>query len=404
MTSGNEAALKAVMELAYAGRAALGDAWPRLLDLGLLWCGLGCLLPRYGATPREERRWSRWLAWFRRRDLWKSSERHFSPTEVAKHVARIESLLWKKSDDRQESGFRRRGGIPSPHGLSTWLLERMFSWLLAERPAPVKPMSEAEAEERFHWLQQLLDFQLWRNGAQRDDTETPEQFGYSLLWAIAGQVPHHDVAKARALWGPVFEVGGNRHRFVEGFMEAWLRQVATQWPPATIGPHWQAMIGVALKARWCEGRNWYHGERMIVMTLGLGSESVLDQQPGYQVLVGAMKPLYAAWSLKHLGADEDTVARFCGFLRSKTGKLLRVDAVRWLRDTRDGERGWRDWRRSSTGNQLVGFLDTVVTEDADALRRDDSLRTAYLDLVAYSIDRQVSAAMALQEKAHRILV
>jgi hypothetical protein len=49
------------------------------------------------------------------------------------------------------------------------------------------------------------------------------------------------------------------------------------------------------------------------------------------------------------------------------------------------------------------FLDTVATENAEDVARDDSARQALLELVAHAVSRQFAAALALQERVRKLL-
>ena len=48
------------------------------------------------------------------------------------------------------------------------------------------------------------------------------------------------------------------------------------------------------------------------------------------------------------------------------------------------------------------FLDVLVAEHAAELARDDSVRQALLDLSAHAVSRQLTAALALQERIRRV--
>jgi hypothetical protein len=55
------------------------------------------------------------------------------------------------------------------------------------------------------------------------------------------------------------------------------------------------------------------------------------------------------------------------------------------------------------GNALIEFLNVTLTQDVQELRSDGRARDAFLALVALLVSKQVPAALALQERARRLL-
>jgi hypothetical protein len=161
---------------------------------------------------------------------------------------------------------------------------------------------------------------------------------------------------------------------------------------------WRPMIDYALNApEWGAGKPWYYGQRLLRQVLGCRSESILDRNAAFQLVVHQMGDFYERWAREHLARDEDNVVALCVFLASSTGRLLRINGLGWLHQAVTID----TWYRSEMGDALVEFLNTVLAQDAQTVRTNVPARDAFLALVALLIAKQVPAALALQERARR---
>lgn len=115
-----------------------------------------------------------------------------------------------------------------------------------------------------------------------------------------------------------------------------------------------------------------------------------------------MRDLFEVWAKKRLTRHEDNLAGFCGFLATEAGKPLRVDGLRWIADAMKANPDLGKWFRDRTSNAFIEFLDLLVSEHAAELAQDDSARQMVLDLSALAMSRQLTAALALQERIRQL--
>lgn len=137
--------------------------------------------------------------------------------------------------------------------------------------------------------------------------------------------------------------------------------------------------------------------------LGCNATSLLDTNPAFQTIVLGFKPLYEAWASDHLRRDDDNVSAICEFLSSSTGKLLRFDGLRWIHTALVGDNPVYISGSSRALESLVHLLDTTLTEDLPTLSADSVPRSTFLALVDILVAKQTPAALALQERARRLL-
>jgi hypothetical protein len=206
------------------------------------------------------------------------------------------------------------------------------------------------------------------------------------------------VDQARGLWEPVLKLGAAGHHAVEYFISCWFNE-AQRISPSDFVARWQPMIGYALSApEYGEGRPWYYGQRLLCRVLGCRSESLLNRDSAFQAAVDRMREFYARWAREHLARDEDNVVLLCYFMASPTGRPLRLDGLGWLQQAVTAQ-NWR--RRTATEDALIEYLNVVMTQDALIVRANVVAREAFLALVAHLVEKQIPAALALQERARR---
>jgi hypothetical protein len=114
-----------------------------------------------------------------------------------------------------------------------------------------------------------------------------------------------------------------------------------------------------------------------------------------------MHEFYARWAREHLARDEDNVASLCYFMASPTGRPLRIDGLGWLQQA-VAAHSWL--RRTATENALIEYLNVVMTQDALTVRANVAAREAFLALVVHLVEKQIPAALALQERARRFFL
>jgi hypothetical protein len=404
LTSGSEVALSTLTSIGHAHRLQLGDAWWRLLDISLLWCALTVLAPRFEETDVLRKLWGRWLRWLRNCKLTKTDATvtRVDPVAIAVRVERLQRRRWVREYKRDRSWFGIDPNKRRSPGLDTDFLKAMFFWLLQSPLVGTQQSDLMDTENRRVLLKRLLDFELRPYAERRNDDrdEPPAQIGYEVVQAITKLIPRLAVNAATELWQPLFRLGGKAHYIFGYFINCWLQQVSMNCDISVFSRHWRAMIEYALTSpQWISGRHSYYGEELLRRLLGCGSESSLDQVIGFQTTVLGMKDLYESWADKHLDREEDNTPLFCSFLSSSTGRLLRLDGLRWLhRLLRQQTAGNYRWRSLGKYGAMTDLIDVVLTEHADELVANPPARDALLELAAFLVKQQAPAALALQER------
>lgn len=407
--SGDEAGSQALFGALYDRRNETGDeTWTRLTNLGTLWAGLLGLYVRRDETGHEQ--WGRWLERFRRFSLVVGKDQKLiRPKDLAIRVARLyERRAAREVPDPLFGRVTRRRS----RGLDDQALVATFRWLLADEVKQLPQLSSSISVH--HILVMLLEFELWRRARDAEDDckdedgrrrtnrdEPPSKLGYAVLHTGGRLLPELSLAQARDLWQPILSLGPDAHYFVRNFLEAFLfalpgtarLEVATQ--------QWRFMLEFALET-WQSHRSHYR-EQMLAVLLGCGRELVLDQRPELRLAVEGMADLYERWAQEHLGRSEDSIAWFCGLLTAKTWSGMRRVGLEWLHSALQKRARDVRWSRDAAGSSLVGLLDIVLHQDAEGVRNDPLARDAFLFLTSLLVSRQVTAALALQDRALRAL-
>jgi hypothetical protein len=116
-----------------------------------------------------------------------------------------------------------------------------------------------------------------------------------------------------------------------------------------------------------------------------------------------MRDLYRAWAEKRLPGDEDNLAGFCNFLSTRAGAPLRLEGVVWIANALRGDCGARTWYRDRTSSAFVELLSTIIVGDGVAAVAARETKQALIDLTGLAVSRQLSAALALQDRLKSLL-
>jgi hypothetical protein len=403
VTSGDSAAITAIFSLAYVNREELGPRWWRLLYLGVLWSALSMLTPRHGYDDDEPAHWVKWLGWLRSRSLNDvgTTAAQIAPADIAKRLERLERVRWRREFKRED--WRR--GPPAEDrrsaGLDWDFLAAAFGWLLRDAGDPNPAWNDsAEFTMQRQLILALWENEVWRNHHRhrdRDDNPVPNQLAFTILSTISKMVASAPVEQARGLWEPVLKLGAAGHHAVEYFISSWFLE-AQRINPADFVARWEPMIEYALNApEYGEGRPWYYGQRLLCRVIGCRSETILNRDPAYQAAIQRMSSRYERWAREHLTYDENNVVSLCYFMASTAGRPLRIDGLGWLQQVVTAH----TWHRTETQNALIEYLNVVMTQNALAVRANVAAREEFLALVAHLVERQLPAALALQERARR---
>lgn len=403
MTSGDRAAQAVLFGLGHRHHEQLAERWQRLLKIAVLWAGLSILRPRF---DEETVGWNSWLKRFR---TWPLSDASLaiadaSPVSVAKRIERLERSRWR----REYNGKRQiiYSHIPPEQrrsdGLDWSLLESAFAWLTSS----TQPASAGDLSEDERLLLSLWSYEVWRRHqpkGDREDESAPNQLGYRLLEELAKKSLTAPAQDAHQFWQPVLALGAPAHYSVGHFLSCWFTLASTA-DPNVFAVRWRQMIQYALAApTWGDGNPWYYGQRLLAQVLGCSAARKLDTNPIYQTVVAGFKDLFEAWANDHLRRDDSNVVALCSFLASSTGKALRLSGLTWVHSALTGDDPVYITWRSSALTALTDLLDVSLAEDLSALSADPGARSTFLALVDLLVARQANAALALQERARRLL-
>jgi hypothetical protein len=407
LTSGDEEAVQVLVSSAYRNREALGRRWWRLLYLALLWSGLSMLTPRYGDEEGYEVRWQRWCRWLRTRSLsaGNTTAASINPLAVAERIERLEFERWQRRYARDGRRFTREPERRLSGSLETHFLQGAFAWLFRNQTSRKIPTQELEMHRQLvaaFWAHQAW----WQSGSgedENDDYRPMHQFGYAILDELAHLIVDSPAAVGPPLWRPVFALGPKGHYAIGHFLTCWFSQITETTVVAEFAQRWRPMIEfMVLDEEWAKGGPWHYGQQLERQVLGFGASDYLKRLPGHAALVGMMRDLFEVWAKRRLTDNEDNLAGFCGFLGTEVGKPLRMDGLLWIADAMKANPDLGEWFRDWTSNAFMEFLDVLVSEDGAELSRDDKARQALLDLAAHAVSRQLTAALALQERIRRL--
>jgi hypothetical protein len=371
-----------------------------VLQLAVLWSALSMLRPEFEDRLESVRRWDRWVRWLRARRVGgeTADASSFQPLAIWRRLQRIERLRWHRAFAEGHARFRRPPDERVSRGLEFSFLGAFLSWLLADTANPRVDGIQADCH---------IILALWSYEAaycserlnERGEYPLPGRFGYDLVGKMAFYAARAPADRARELWRAVLELGPAARHIIEHFAASWFINAQHSADAPMFAQRWRDMVKFALDAEWKKGGYWFDEQRILQKLLGFGSEVFLKSQPHAPRIVAEMREFYHQWARANLQRDEENIAAFANFLASDAGSGLRVDGLRWLASA-IGDLTRAPYRRDSksVGDSLLGLLDSVLRENATALRSDQSARDALVSVAAYLAAKQLPEALALQER------
>lgn len=418
LTSGDDRAAGVIAGMAHAHQAILGDRWWRLLYLALLWSGLNILRPRPGREEWPEQiRWLRRVRWLltRRVSGVPCTVGDIRPLDVAKRVEEFEARQWEEEYRHDGRILSRDRSRRMSGALETHFLQVAFAWLLIDKDLPA---DATELDQRRQLLTAFWAHTAWLLVGSKSETSGDyapmSQFGYKLVEAMAGIVLVTDAAESSSLWQSVLDIGPKGHYAIAHFFTCFFSHLEEDTDAAFFAARWRPMIEAIMAGRGWEGGPWYHQQSLERHALGFARSDALARPLASARLIESMRDLYRAWALKRLPSDEDNLAGLCGFLSTKTGQPLRLEGLVWIASAIQGaselaRRGGqgagadRHWYRDRTSAALVEFLTTVITENGPLAVAQPETRQALIDLVGLAASKQLSAALAIQDRLKSLL-
>ncbi|MBA8909892.1 ATP-binding protein [Aminobacter ciceronei] len=418
LTSGDDRAAGVIADMAYAHSAALGDRWWRLQYLALLWSGLIILKPRFGQEDGPDQ--SRWL----RRARWLLTRRvsgvpctvdDIRPLDVAKRIEEFEARQWEEEYRHDGRTFTRDRSRRMSGALETHFLQVAFAWLLIDKNLSA---GVTELNQRRQLLNAFWAHTGWLLVGSESETSGDyapmSQFGYKLLEAMAGMVLVTDAAESSLLWQPIFDIGPKGHYAIAHFFTCFFSHLEEDTDQALFAARWRPMIEAIMVGRGWEGGPWYHQQSLERHALGFARSDALARPSTSSRLIEPMRDLYRAWALKRLPNDEDNLAGLCGFLSTKAGQSLRLEGLVWIANSIQGASALarlagqgpvadRPLYRDRTSAAFVEFLTTVITENGPTTVAQPETRQALIDLVGLAVSKQLSAALAIQDRLKSLL-
>lgn len=386
---------RVVFRESYLHRVQLGDAWWRLLRMGILWSGLSMLRPRHGEDDGLERRWSRWLGVLRgmrvRGVPTTSQDLRFD--DVAVRVGRIDFARRMREYEAEEPSFRLQPKRRNSSGLNKKLLSGVFGWLIKDSGTGSCQL-DAELSVR------LWDYVIGRARTRSKETgeynTLGQSLGYELIVKLVSLSLCAPAGQAKIVWEPVLKHGPAAHYALRQYFECFFMMAKQVADKNHVLKTWEEISEWVLNADWEPNRFWYHRERLIGDALGFGGAHHLDDMPSRAALT--LKHLYEAWASERLHRVEENLTRFSAFLVTKFGAPLRTEGLVWISEAMAKHTSMRSWYRDDVPNSLVELVGTALSEDESTLSRNEDMRSALMSITATLVEKNIPAAFSLQER------
>jgi hypothetical protein len=400
IATGDPGIIRTFNSALFPRRRQFGPLWRRVTTLAIFSAALSALRPSEH-EPGDAAIIVRWRRRLALRTLQAEVPEARVPALLT--VARRVERLWQRR-------FRRAGHatIPAPWrthrhayacGLNAFVVRALFDWTLDyETTPPADELDEHRAV--LHGLWAYID---WTMHGGTDDMDDPhidraEEFGLTVLRAIAARVPLADAEKGRRLWEPILALGPAGEFTVEHLIGCFFLRLYRDADPTHFIANWDAMLAYVFAPGWNTNGRWYRARTILAKMLGIHAASQIEHVPAVSHHVAALAPYFEKYATEHLKHDASALRDFARFLAARAGAALRAQALAWLNAALEGE----DRLRDESGAALAELVTTMLAEDAPMLASDQLVRGGLLKLIGHLVRTNTPMALTLQDRARHI--
>ncbi|MDQ3380863.1 MAG: hypothetical protein M3546_11195 [Actinomycetota bacterium] len=360
-------------------RDELGETFPELCELALWWATLRPTL-QHGHDNVELRA-----------QLGHAAEMFARGSVVLR--AEWDELVAVAKEEPDRKRRRRKRSRPVA---DITAIEAVHAWIPGLEDA-------RNEEERAEWIsrwRRLLAFELGILGVSEIDADESEVEGslYSfdrwLLGALARTtLEMRDNEDPASIWQPLLNLGDAAPRWVDAFLDAWLRYGFIEQPASsTFLSRWRQMIEHALASpRWKLDGWRYSSAELWHALLGLDWTEESLWTPEQQPTVLALKDLYERWASEALTGkwSAERLARF--LWRTPAGRTIQLDGVIWL----DRAAATGLWDEPDVHDELARLLDAAWNTQSAQLGSSTNAGMAFRRLLRRLAEEQNALALAL---------
>ena len=404
LATGETGIIRTIIAAARSRRAELGVTWWGILAHAVAAGALDALKPRIDGEPGSVATVGRWRRRLARRTL--IGNPGFDAIDLLATAERVERL-WQSRFRRQFgddfrpdswSSRRRRYSL----GISTHILTAMFDWALND---DVDPPVEALPEHR-QILERLWRFVEWRLRGdpdepleQHDGFDRLDDFGLSVIRALAARIPLGSVVESRPLWEPVLALGPRGEFTLEHLMDCLFLRLYKDIDPAKFAANWKAMLAYAFTPGWLTVGRWYKARSILRHMLGIDAAHPLAACPPVMACVPALTPYFHTFAAEHIAHDDSSLAAFAYFLASDAGVLLRLRAIQWIETAIAQDDKTLSDKASGALAELTNIL---MSRHATELVADRPALQALIKVVGRMVRDQAPLALTLQDRVRAL--
>jgi hypothetical protein len=312
-----------------------------------------------------------------------------------KRLHRVRFPAESHSPRSSPKGRRQTVPLRDP-GFDIEFLRYAFEWL----PALDASWTERDRRRYRRLVRGLLSVSLRmlpRLAPNQDVGGTPFRFdGWVFDLTARTIVRLRDDELPRQMWEPILALGPRYHFWIGSFLGAWmLGGVQAASSPVDFVRRWSEMLTFALShPLW---KSDWHLDELVCELLGTNcGRTSIGENEQFAPLLESMAPLFEAASRLWFSRPR-VVQHFAAFLSCPAAGGLVCSGIGWLWNAVRalGEHAWDCERLES---DLVGALQTAWRGHPDQIRRDDTLRSAFLGLLNVLASRQNHAAIDLRDR------
>lgn len=399
------------LEAAFRLRKRLGDEFPRLLNLTVLWAGLRRLLEHCSQRRidpgilriHHERLFDQYV-----RGQLRSSMIPIDKTAriFAKILVRVERRYapeWRRVEvsSAAQDPQRDREVPRGDPGLDVEVIEAAFAFL----PRLTDSADDEERSRLIDYHRQLLNIVLGMmpelESPEQEIDGTPYEFERWVFARIADLVPQLTAGEnPRSFWQPILDLGPAAHYWIEDYLQEWFTTgLRSAGDLEAFAKLWKEMVLYSFESPiWKPEtlRLTYDLQNLATEIMGLGMTLQVVGGENFSEAIQSMAPLFEEWAKRWL-AYPAVACRFAALLSTTAGTTLLSMGIKQLAGAID-HYSESDWRPNHFDETLAEALQSCWRKAHGQMDTDLDLKRAFVGLLNVLCKRLNPEALELRRQ------
>lgn len=215
---------------------------------------------------------------------------------------------------------------------------------------------------------------------------------------IVGMNNAHSTEK---LWKPIMNLGPSDRYFIESFLSWFFLFGFERDHNENFMAVWKLLLNDFINSDcWYLNRSsgqWHEIYEVWASLLGIYPRVTFSYAERHQDAINEMKDCYFQWAKDRLSSDAYSTMYFSELLKNPVARLIRLDAITWIRDAANkGNKWW--WKEEGLIGSLAELLSVAWEQHKAEYAKDREAHSSFRELLQLLVNKQHPVAIDLQAR------